>query len=362
MVSRRFFADFDFLLFGAALLLALVGILGIYSATTQGGPTHILTRHIAWVGLGVLACFLVASIDYHLLADYALFFYGCSILCMIAILFFGVEVKGTRSWLRLWGVGFQPSELVKIVLILTLARYLGERNENYVTRRDFVMLTAMTLLPTILVILQGDLGTALMYFPVLIGIMVVGGLKMRFLAGVLIVALCVAPTGWLLLEDYQKQRILVTLDPELDPQGYGYQTRQSQIAIGSGGVIGRGLGQGSQARLGFVPEIYTDFIFALLGEETGFIGASFILLLYLLVLMRLMHIAEAARDRTGILITTGVASLLCFHVLVNVGMALGISPAVGIPLPLLSYGGSATLTNFIAFGLVLSIHYRRFVY
>lgn len=362
MISRRLLSNFDFFLFSTALLLALVGFLGIYSATTQGGPTHILTRHITWVGLGLLACFLVVSVDYHLLTDHALFFYGCSILVLIGILFFGIEANGSRSWMRLWGFSFQPSELVKIVVILALARYLAERNENFLTRKDFILLIAMTLLPTILVILQGDLGTALMYFPILIGIMVVGGLKMRFLVGVLIVVLCVAPTGWLLLKDYQKQRILVTFDPELDPQGYGYQTRQSLIAVGSGGVVGKGLGQGSQARLGFVPEIYTDFIFALLGEETGFLGASFILLLYLLLLMRLMRIAEMARDRTGILIITGVASLLFFHMLVNVGMTLGISPAIGIPLPLLSYGGSATLTNFIALGLALNVHCRRFVY
>jgi rod shape determining protein RodA len=166
----------------------------------------------------------------------------------------------------------------------------------------------------------------------------------------------------LALKDYQKQRILVTLDPDLDPQGIGYQTRQSQIAIGSGGLLGKGVGQGLQSKLGFVPEVHTDFIFALLAEEIGFVGASIILMLYLLVLMRLIHIAETARDRVGILIVTGVASLMFFHVVVNVGMTLGILPAIGIPLPLLSYGGSSILTTFAALGLALSVFQRRFVY
>lgn len=358
---RRSLNDFDLYLMGAALLLALVGILGIYSATTQGRPTHIFLRHLAWIGIGLLACFLVASVDYHFLTDHAPFFYGCSILLLIGILFFGTEVNGSRSWLRLWGISFQPSELVKIVVILTLTYYLAERNERHLQRKDLIVLSGITLLPTLLVFLQGDLGTAFMYLPILIGIMVVGGVKMRFLIAILLIALCLTPTTWLVLKDYQKQRILVTFDPDLDPQGFGYQTRQSQIAIGSGGIIGKGLGKGSQARLGFVPEIYTDFIFALLGEELGFIGAGLVLLLYLLVAMRLLKIAEAARDSAGILLTTGVGCLFFFHVLVNVGMTLGFLPAVGIPLPLLSYGGSAMLTTFIALGLVLNVHYRRFI-
>ena len=358
---RRSLHDFDFYLFGAALMLALVGMLGIYNATTQGGPTQIFIRHLAWIGLGVLACILVASIDYHFLTNNAPFLYACSILFLVGVLFFGTEVNGSRSWVRLWGMSFQPSELVKIVVILTLTYYLAERNESHLRRKDLIILAGITLLPTVLVVLQGDLGTALMYFPILVGIMVVGGVKMRFLVAVLIIILCLTPTMWLVLEDYQKKRILVTFDPDLDPQGFGYQTRQSQIAIGSGGITGKGLGKGSQGRLGFVPEIYTDFIFALLGEELGFIGASLVLLLYLFVAMRLLSVAEAARDPAGILLTAGVGCLFFSHVLINVGMTLGILPAVGTPLPLLSYGGSAMLTTFIALGLVLNVHYRRFI-
>jgi rod shape determining protein RodA len=201
-----------------------------------------------------------------------------------------------------------------------------------------------------------------MFFPILIGMMLVAGLKLRFIIGALVVALCMAPVGWMCLKDYQKQRILATLDPGLDPQGVGYQVQQSQIAIGSGGMFGRGLGEGMQSQLGFVPEVQTDFIFSLLAEETGFVGACVLLLLFLVLVTRLFRIAGQARDRTGILIVTGIASLVLFHVVVNVGMTLGMVPPIGIPLPLVSYGGSSALSTFAALGLALNVHARRFVY
>jgi rod shape determining protein RodA len=252
--------------------------------------------------------------------------------------------------------------MAKIVVILALARCVAELHENYLRTRHLLLLVGLTLLPVLLIILQGDLGTALIYFPILLGIMIVAGLKMRFLIAILVITVCVAPVGWFSLKDYQKERILVTLDPDRDPQGFGYQTHQSKIAIGSGGLLGKGLGAGLQSQLGFVPEIHTDFIFALLAEETGFAGASVILLLYLLVLSRLIRIAGLARDRAGILITTGIASLIFFQTVVNVGMTLGILPAIGIPLPLLSYGGSSTSMIFAAMGLALNVGSRRFIY
>lgn len=362
MLSRRVLTEFDFVLFGASVMLALIGVLGIYSATIQGGVEHLFLRQLGWVGLGVVVCLLVVSIDYHFLTDHAFFFYACGLLMLVWILFFGREVHGSKSWITLWEMRFQPSELVKLVVILTLARYLAEVNENYLKRLDFLILALITLVPAVLVILQGDLGTALMYLPILMGIMLVAGLRLRFLGAVLALTLCLAPAGWFSLEDYQKQRILVTFDPGIDPLGYGYQTRQSQIAVGSGGLFGKGLGHGSQGQLGFVPEVHTDFIVALLAEELGFVGISLILILYLLLIARLVRFAGTARDRAGILIVAGVASLFFCHVLVNVGMTLGILPTIGIPLPLLSYGGSSTMTAFAALGLALNVHYRRFVY
>ncbi len=362
MFGKRVLTEFDYLLFSTSLMLALLGVLGIYSAATQGS-SGIFVRQLFWIVLGVGVCLVVASIDYHFLADHALLFYCCSIALLVGILFFGTEINGSKSWLVVGGVQFQPSEITKLVVILALAQYLGELSETRLSRRNYVALSVITLVPAFLIVLQGDLGTALMYLPVVAGMtMVVTGLTMRFFVGVLMFSLLIAPIAWFSLKDYQKQRILVTFDPELDPQGIGYQTRQSQIAIGSGGLLGKGVGQGLQSKLGFVPEVHTDFIFALLAEETGLVGASLILMLYLLVLTRLIYIAEVARDRVGILIVTGVASLMFFHVMVNVGMTLGVLPAVGIPLPLLSYGGSSTLTTFAAVGLALNVFQRRFVY
>ncbi|MDA2934487.1 rod shape-determining protein RodA [Acidobacteria bacterium AH-259-D05] len=362
MSARGFLSNFDYFLFLAALILALIGALGIYNAGVEEGDYSLFARHLLWIGLGVGICFLVTSGDYHFLADHAFLFYGLSTLLLVWILFFGREINGSKSWLTFGGISFQPSEITKVAVILVLARYLSEISESYLRRRHFFILASLTLLPMILIILQGDLGTALMYLPILFGVAVVAGLKMRFLVGILMVSLCIAPLGWFSLKDYQKQRILVTLDPGLDPQGIGYQSRQSQIAIGSGGLFGKGLGQGLQSQLGFVPEIHTDFIFAILAEEIGFVGSIFILMLYLLVLMRLILIAESARDRVGILIITGVASLIFFHVAINVSMTLGIAPPIGIPLPLLSYGGSSTVTTFAALGLALNVHQRRFVH
>jgi rod shape determining protein RodA len=353
---------FDYVLFTVALLLVASGLAGVYSATLHGAGAGEFHRQLLWTGVGLLVCFSVLSVDYHMLADHAYLLYFGSLVMLGLVLLFGEEIHGSKSWVGIWGIGGQPSELVKVVVILTLTRYLASLNENYLRRGHFFTLAALTLAPVILVILQGDLGTALMFFPILIGMMLVAGLKLRFIIGALVVALCMAPVGWMCLKDYQKQRILATLDPGLDPQGVGYQVQQSQIAIGSGGMFGRGLGEGMQSQLGFVPEVQTDFIFSLLAEETGFVGACVLLLLFLVLVTRLFRIAGQARDRTGILIVTGIASLVLFHVVVNVGMTLGMVPPIGIPLPLVSYGGSSALSTFAALGLALNVHARRFVY
>ncbi len=363
MDARRLLSQFDFGIFAAALLLATIGLIGIYSATADHEATRSLfSRQGFWLGLGVLACLLALAVDYHFLIDRAFVLYGLTLLVLGGVLLFGAEINGSRSWLRFGGVGFQPSEFAKVAVVLALARYLSELNTNYLQRKHLLTLAGITLAPTILVIMQGDLGTALTYVPIMAGAVLIAGLRTRFLIGVLILTLLVAPLAWFTLKDYQKQRILVTFDPDLDPQGVGYQTKQSLIAIGSGGITGKGLGEGRQGQLGFVPEIHSDFIFSLLAEEWGLLGGSLILALYLFLLLRLVGVGERARDRAGMLIVTGVASLLCFHVIVNTGMTLGIMPAIGIPLPLVSYGGSSTISFFIALGLVLNVYSRRFVY
>ncbi len=362
MRSSRILTQFDFPLFGAVVLLSTIGLVGVYSATAEYAGSSLFLRQLLWLGLGVAVCLLALSLDYHFLIDRAFVLYGLCLVVLVAVLLFGSEINGSRSWIRFGSVGFQPSEFAKIGVVLALARYLSELGTNYLQRRHLVALAGITLGPMVLVIMQGDLGTALTYLPIMLGSMLVAGLKPRFLVGVLILTLLVAPFAWFTLEDYQKQRILVTFDPELDPQGVGYQTNQSLIAIGSGGITGKGVGEGLQGQLGFVPQIHSDFIFSLLAEEWGLLGGTLLLTLYLFAMMRLISVGENARDRAGILIITGIASLFCFHVAVNVGMTLGVMPAIGIPLPLVSYGGSSILTFYLAMGLVLNVHSRRFVY
>jgi rod shape determining protein RodA len=314
------------------------------------------------VGLGLAVCLVVVFIDYRYLVDNAFALYAGSLALLFTVLLVGTEINGSKSWVSLAGVRLQPSELTKIVIILVLARYLADLNERFLTKRQLLGIAAFCFPPVVLIILQRDLGTAVMYVPIVGGIVLGAGSRRKVLLTTIAVVLLAAPVGWFALKDYQRQRVLVTLDPELDPQGIGYQARQSQIAIGSGGVMGRGLGNGLQTQLDYLPESHTDFIFALLAEETGLVGAALILALYLVFLLRLVGVAESARDRAGILVVVGVFCMIFSHVFINVGMALGIMPAIGIPLPLLSYGGSSILTTFIAIGLVLNIHLHRYVY
>ena len=357
MLNRRLLTQFDYLLFGTALTLSLLGVLGVYSA-----DVNLYVDQLVRVALGLFVCLIVVYIDYHFLLDHAFIIYGVSVLVLIGVLFWGQEIHGSKSWISLAGFSFQPSEVSKIVLILALARYLSEAAVDPPERRQLVVSGLLTLALVTLVTMQQDLGTAIMYLPVAGAMLIVAGLRLKVLVAIVLVVLLLAPLGWCGLREYQKQRVLVTLDPELDPQGIGYQTRQSQIAIGSGGFLGHGIGKGLQSQLGFVPESHTDFIFALLAEETGLLGGILILLLYLLLLVRLTLIGEQARDRAGLLIMAGITALIFSHVVVNVGMALGIVPPIGIPLPLLSYGGSATITTFISLGLALNVSCRRFFY
>ena len=353
MIRWRFGAGLDPVLLILVLALSLVGGAGVYSAAASGS-SGLFVRQLIWIALGIGVCAVLVSLDYRLYTDYALVWYCGGLVLLVLVLLYGTEINGSRSWLVLGPIHIQPSELGKLAVLLTLAKSLADLDRRHPGARHLLKVGFLTLVPMILVVLQGDLGTALMYIPIMLGIVVVAGLRMRILVWCLLAVLCASPAVWLSLKGYQQQRILTTLDPELDPQGVGYQTRQSQIAIGSGGVFGRGIGQGSQSHFGFVPEIHSDFIFVLLAEETGLIGAGTVLLLYLLLLMRLIRIAVEARDRIVILVVTGVVSMISSHILVNVGMTLGLLPPIGIPLPLLSYGGSFTIATFAAVGVALS--------
>jgi rod shape determining protein RodA len=301
-------------------------------------------------------------VDYHTLTDYSHFLYGFALLFLLAVLVFGKEVHGNRNWLYLGSISLQPSEFVKIVTIIALASFFSRSNKEQLSLPEIALAALITFIPTVLVLLEGDLGSAMTFAPVFAAIAVVCGLKKKLVIIAIISVLCLAPVGWISLKDYQRQRIKVTFNSELDPKGIGYQAQQSKIAIGSGGFLGKGLFRGTQSQLGFLPARHTDFIFSVLVEETGLLGGLTVLGLYFWLLWRVMNFTRTARDRVGMLLVVGVASLLTFHVLINVGMVVGLMPIAGIPLPFLSFGGSSMMATFLGMGLIMNVQVRRFFY
>jgi rod shape determining protein RodA len=356
------FRDFDWVLLGFVLLLSVVSVLEIYSATLHTKFVHFDQKQIFWLLGGLVGMFLFSLINYHALLDIALWAYGFCIVALVAVLAVGQKVLGGRRWIRLGSVHFQPSEWVKLVLIIAVARYFSHLASRDLTWGDIFKAMAMVGLPMLLVLKQPDLGTALTYAPILLCGLFLGGISLRkSLILILAAAIAILPIWHKVLKPYQKQRITSFLQPDTDPRGSGYQIRQSLIAVGDGGIWGRGATKGTQTQGDFLPIPYTDFIFAAYSEEHGFVGASLVLLLYFLILMRLIQNAQSAADLPGTLIVMGVVAVLIFQIAVNVGMVIGLMPVTGIPLPLMSYGGSSVLFTFLALGIVMNIRMSRFV-
>ncbi len=358
LFDRRSVQTFDYLLLFDLALLLSIGVLLVASASNEG---H-FQRQIVWAAAAIVLALVVAALDYRKLANRAYELWAISMVVLVGLLLFAPVTSGARSWLSIGGVGLQPSELVKIAVILALAHYFAEGDPLPFGARGLFMPAVLALVPFVLVALQPDLGTASTFLPILAGIAWVAGIRYGTAARLTAVAAGMAPLGYFfLLEDYQRDRLLTFLNPEVDPLGSAYQIIQSKIAVGSGGVFGTGLFAGSQSKGEFLPAQHTDLVFAVLGEEFGFLGVALVLTLYLVLLLRVLQTARLARDRAGTYIATGVATLMLYHVLVNVGMVIGFAPITGIPLPLLSYGGSSALTTGIAIGLVMSIRTRRFL-
>jgi rod shape determining protein RodA len=273
----------------------------------------------------------------------------------------GKLVFGSRRWIRIFGFNFQISEFVKLVIILLVAKYLSELKSDELGIGDLLKLGGLVGIPAALVMYQPDLGTGLTFLPVLAAGVLIAGLRWRYVAVIAIVCALILPIGWLVLKDYQRARLVTFIDPSKDPRGSGYQVIQSKIAVGDGGMWGRGVTRGTQTQLRFLPVPHTDFIFSAFAEEHGFIGVVVVLGLYFLLLLQIVQNAQMAPDRAGMYICMGVATLLLFHVLVNVGMVVGRMPVTGIPLPLMSSGGSNMFSVFIMLGLVNNVRLRRFV-
>ncbi len=363
MARYRSFRDLDWPLLIITLIICALGVLQIYSATHDTKWHNAWWQQIIWIGVGLGLMWIVTSIDYHTLLGQVPILYGVSIGALLLTFLIGDVVFHSKRWIAIPGtrLQIQPSEFEKIVIILLVARYLSELKSDEIGLRDLLKLGGLVGIPTALVMSQPDFGTGATYMPILAGGILLAGLRWRYLAVVAIVCALALPAGWYLLKDYQKARLVTFVDPSQDPRGRGYQVIQSKIAVGHGGIWGRGVTQGTQTQLRFLPVPHTDFIFSTFAEEHGFVGVVVVLGLYFLLLMQVVQNAQAAPDRAGMYICMGVATLLLFHLLVNVGMDVGYMPVTGIPLPLMSYGGSSTFSIFMMLGLVMNVRLRRFV-
>ena len=361
MIDRKLLSEIDWVLVGILLLNSALGCLLIYSASIQS-PDKPFLRQAVFILISLVAMFLALSLDYKMLMAYSPYFYVLGLLALGGLMIWGRLIAGTKSWFRLASLGLQPSEIMKVFLILLLARLFAEFRRRFISVGMLLLSGCVVGFPLVVVVLQPDLGTAACYLPLLFAVFVLAGISRRQAVLLLILALVSSLVIWsFVLTDYQKNRLVTLVAPGHDPQGAGYQIQQSKIAIGSGGLLGKGFKQGTQSQLNFLPARHTDFIFSVLGEEFGFIGILIAMAAYFLLLLRLFQIVGLSRDRAGAYIVFQVAVLFSFQFLVNVLMVIGLLPVAGIPLPLLSYGGSSLLTSYLGIGLVLNVRMRRFV-
>jgi rod shape determining protein RodA len=345
----------------AALGLYVAGVMTIKSATSELGNEY-FNRQLMWGVVGLVVLSVVFAIDYRRLIDLSPIFYVITLGALVMILIFGHTAGGAKSWVGIGGFGGQPSEMAKLLMSLILARYLAGIDKAYLDLREILTATGLTAIPMSLVIAERDLGGAAMFLAILGAMLLVAGIRPRVIIVVAALGLMIALGAWKwALHDYQKARIVSFVSPEADPLGSGYQVRQSKIAVGSGQWIGRGYGQGTQSQLRFLPERHTDFIMAVLAEEWGFLGVLAVFGLYLTYFGTAAKIAMRSRDRVGILLVTGLVAVQAVHVIYNTAMVVGLLPITGVPLPFLSYGGSFSMINFMALGLVLNVDFRRYV-
>ncbi|MBR3624570.1 MAG: rod shape-determining protein RodA [Selenomonadaceae bacterium] len=361
-MNKRILKRIDF-----PLVFATLGILAM-SLVVIGSATHINTenagrylfveRQGVFVILDIMLVIFFLNFDYKSLSAYGKKLYIFNLVMLLAVMFFGHSALGAQRWISIGPVNLQPSEFSKLIMIISLASMLEERVGELNTLSELLPVALYIGVPFILVLKQPDLGTSLVFIAIFFGMVFVSGIRLRILFGIFAAGLLMMPVMWHFLKDYQKLRLMVFLDPNVDPLGSGYHIIQSKIAIGSGMLMGKGLFEGTQSQLNFLPENHTDFIFAVVGEELGFIGAAVLLTLYLIVLWRGIVIARDASDIFGRLLAIGVTSMFAFHILVNVGMTTGIMPVTGIPLPFMSYGVSSLTTNLLAIALLLNIRLR----
>ena len=365
MFDRRLLTYFDWGFALTILGMGCLGVLTIYSAnglTTSPFRQTLHLRQLTWLAAGVAVLFLACTVSYRNLARIAYPIFGLTVALLIVVLILGKTGLGAQRWIRLGPITFQPSEFMKVALVLFLARYFDDHREVLHQPKTMLLPAGLTLVGALLVLKQPDLGTALLLLFNAIAMMLVIGLRWRYLVPFAVGGGVLAPVIWTFLKEYQRRRILVFINPDLDPLGASYHVAQSKIAVGSGGLFGKGWLAASQSQLNFLPMNHTDFLFAVLAEQWGFFGCLLVLLAYVYLVTRGFQIASNSTDFFATLLATGISTMLAIQVFINVAMVLGMLPIVGIPLPLLSYGGSSMLVTMLSLGLLLNIHMRRFMY
>lgn len=369
MFNRQRLTNFELWFVLTILLILGIGVLSIYSVTYHKpsmASLPVYGKQMLWIAMGWVVFLVFAFYDYHKIARYSVFFYGGCIVLLIAVLWVGHTGRGSQRWLPLGSFNIQPSEWVKLAVIFVLARFFSSRQRQQgLNTQELLISTFIVIIPAVLVLKQPDLGTTLAIF-FIVGVMLfLTGLPSKRVGFLILLGAMAFPflweIAWSSLKGYQQRRLSAFLNPSLDPMGQGYHALQSKIAIGSGGLLGKGLWGGTQSQLKFLPEGHTDFIFSVFAEEWGFIGAIVLLGLYLLLIWWGVETAYKAKDTLGTLMAGGVVAMLLFYIIVNIGMTIGIAPVVGVPLPLMSYGGNSILTTMAALGLLLNIRMRRFM-
>jgi rod shape determining protein RodA len=349
----------DWVIVTTVLLLLSVGVLVIYSISTSGGDGSIFIKQLIFSAIGIGVMLAVAVMDYHYFNSYSRKIYFVSILALVLVLFFGSAVRGTAGWIGFGFAKIQPVEFIKIGLIVFLASFISQKKSELKEGSRLIVSFFLTAILVFLVLRQPDLGSAIILVGIWAGMVLISGISKRSIAILILVGFLAASIGWFFLADYQKNRILNFLDPSFDIKGAGYNVNQAVIAVGSGGLMGKGVGHGSQSQLNFLPEKHTDFIFAAVTEELGIVGAFLTLFLYGVLFFKMRHSAMFSQDNFGYLLVSGVMVMLFLQMLINVGMNIGIIPVTGIPLPFLSYGGSSLFSFFVALGIVLSVNRKK---
>jgi len=367
-IDRRMFHRLDYVLLLAIGLIVAFGLVVLNSAAANETENYLM-KQCVWLAVGVTILLISLSFDYSFFAKYYGQIYGFALFLLVAVLIFGKEIKGAKSWFVFPGIGsLQPAEIAKILIIVSFAQFLVNRRGNLNKLTDLIACFAFFVPPVLLILLQPDMGSAMVYLAIMIGMMFAAGANWKWMTAIFGGGLC-AGIGyivgiwklgwWSPLKPHQLNRFLVLFDSSIDRQGVGWNAWQAKIAIGNGGLTGQGLGAGSQSAGEFLPEQWTDFIFAVLCEETGFVGAFFLLVLFAVVFYRGLRIGFMSKDVFGYLIAVGIITMYFFHVFENIGMNMGIMPIAGIPLPFVSYGGSSTLTNFLGLAFLQNIYLRR---